>query len=667
MIRKKSVKVPYRFGNVSDIASDATASVGTQSIFIPENTYITVTFSSAQLFIAYQDVSVGGVTIFGMTTSIFLNSATGGNTASMFLGNGTMPNSGENMGGLIGPIDYTQFFQQGYGVSSSSTLSNITVRFSGTGLTARGIYAYMDITYLYDDSTPIRTNTISIPYQSPTSSLTSSVVHFSVIPNLSGTNGLLNGYSSSVVRYRWLEVKGNCNNNNIATLHNLSYRFDTGGSSSLPARYSAAASDTWQMYHIDMSTYSTSATYSFQLWNLIPARWSNIIVSEWIVYEYSVLGTTYSLNYIELPVDFSSPISSTSSRPTRFLRSFNIQEPNVNIKEAALEINYTTDVNTGIYLRVGSQSYIPYTNIANVVCGQYSLQHKINNTTFGSTGISLQRGSNSAYIDLYTFVGTASTVSGKIKLLYESGVSSMGIDSHTKTLTGFQRNMSFTASFNDFVQDNFLIPETTYYINSAAVVYHYWVTTSSAANPIYINNRVSVESFDYNTTDTWVEISTDSISGDAELQYICSYARYLPYLRQYPSDYSDKLSLTQSRWYRNTLSSPSRYGTSYLVSYHTINYQVSGTIYGSRGSTVSIYLYQISTASIPITYGKSSIYSFSQRSGNGTFSFTVYDDTTQYQIVAYESSNRKGSSKISGPTNSFNLILLENQTYGFGG
>lgn len=663
--RKKTVRFPFAFGNVLDKPGGGTVSIGTQSLLIAENDPISVTFSSVQLYVAVQDNSVGTLTISGFSASVFIGvtGPTGGSPVGM--GAGTLPNSGENWSGIIGPMDYAGYFNRSFGTGSTERLVTVQNRFSGVGagFTARGVYAYMDLTYVYDDSSPKRTNTVCVPYESSTTTLPTTPGVYAVMPQLTGTNGWLSSYSNLQILERWIELKGNINVNNTATTNGvtISYSVDGGGIGQLPARVTTAASDTWQLYQIDVFTYSTNATHSLLLGSSLATRWTSIIASEWITYTYDVSGTTASLNYIEFPMEFSSPVSLSQSRPSRYYKDFDIQEPGpIVLRKAAVELNYTTDVSATLLLRGGSQSFRTYAQSSNVVAGQFSFQHGLDPSSAGLTGIRLIRGNNEVYIDAYRTVGTVQSCTGVIKILYESGVSPIDIGAHNHTVYGHLKNMSFTASTDESVLDSFVFPEDNWYINGAALRFNYWATTISLAGPIYLATRMSVENID-NSTGGWRELGTDGIVGDAELIYGNWYARLRPELMLYPQDPTDdKISITQSRWYRTSLSTASRYGLSYLISYHSITNTVSGTIYGSKGATVSLRLFEVHSDN------KVNLYAITSRVGNGTFSFTVYDDTATYRVTAYESSTRKGISTSGLAGSTFNINLISNQTSGFG-
>lgn len=655
-IRKKSIRVPVNFGATSPlIATGTTGSLGSTIIYIPENSVSTpVTFSGANLYVAIQDIStVTGATLSNFSASINLS---GSATSSVGIaGGGTLANSGENWGGILGPIDYTNYFTASFGTSTAKTasVSIAPVISTGTGTSLSASYAYLELSYIYDDIAPVKSQTICIPYESLNSTLPIVVNNtYATMSILSGSGGLLAGYNSPVIRHRWIEIKGNCNNNGTATNHSMSFAFDAGAATILPARISTLASDTWQLYQINASALTTNQTHSFNLWNNLATRWSNIVASEWVTFEYSSSGTTSVLNYVELPVEFDSPIAGTTAAVAqRFKKVFNIQEPGpIAIQRSAVEINYTTDASATPNIKIGSQAaYKAYAQASSVVAGQFSFQHGISGSSSGNA-LTLSRGDNDIIIDLYRSAGSIQTTTGIIKLLYSSGTSSFGEGSHNRTIWSYTRNMSLATQTDATDTDFFGIPEPNYYINAAAERFHYWTTSPGVGTtfPVYISSQMSIN-ISESIGAGWRELFADIIVGDSELSYGSWNARMLPEIKKYPRDPdSNLLNVTQSRSFRTIFSTGTRYGYGPVMVYHNITSSVAGTITNSAGGTVTLDLWNVTD---------NTLYDITTRTGNGTYSFVVYDDTKNYQVVAYESATLKGASKQATPATNFDISL----------
>jgi hypothetical protein len=117
---------------------------------------------------------------------------------------------------------------------------------------------------------------------------------------------------------------------------------------------------------------------------------------------------------------------------------------------------------------------------------------------------------------------------------------------------------------------------------------------------------------------------------------------------------TSKAIFSNVRRFRVTSNGVLRYGMRWVISYHTIKQNVSGTISGSGGGNVTINLYKITTGVTPtlVEYMDTT-----GRTGNGTYSLTTYSDNHTYFINAYESSTLKGTSKIALPGTGFDIAL----------
>ena len=655
--RKHSIVVPITMGAVADQNNTITTTGGTPTIYIPENSVGNpVTFSSVMVFIGLQDTSTAtGASVSGFTSTLQLSGATTGQTVT--LSTATLGNTGENWGGIFGPLDYTTHFNSDFGTGTSkrvifSTRVGIS---TGTGTAVRGLYAYMEITYEYSDTEANRIQTICIPYESSTSTLTTtSGTTFMTIPQLSGATGLLSGYTSPTVRHRWIQIKGNCNNNNTTTDHNLFSLIDASGSTiTLPTRESALGSDNYHIYLVDASSASITESHQYKLWGSLAARWANLIVNEWITFEYVVSGVTNPLNYIEIPIEFNSPIAGTTSGFTHlYSRTIHIPEPGTIItKNCAVELNYNTVSSATANVLVGSQAaYRAYAQSSNVVAGQFSLQHRFDSGSAAGNGLTLVRGENTINVKLFRSAGTMTNVTGIIRLLYSSEVSADGLDAHSHTCYGYIRGMTFTLTGDTLNTDSFSIPETNYYLQSLGINYHVWLA-GTAATFTYFMTQAEILSSEANGAG-WRELITDVYSSDGELGYSTWYAKALDNFKRYPRDQErDRLDVETSRRYRSIFTTTAIFGMRWVTCYHSITHTVSGTISGSAGGVVDLDLYETTSD------GRHLIYDSTTVTGNSAYSFTVYEDLNNFFVSAYESSTLKGRSYKGVPSTDFDINL----------
>lgn len=651
--RLNSIRVPVNFGAVADLVTTTLTALGSPTIYIPENSVTNpVTFTSVMLYICAQDVSTatgGSISLF--TGQVQLAGA--GAPATAAIAGATLANTGENWGGMMGPMDFTSHFTTNFGtVKSLAAAVSATITIStGTGTGIRGVYAYFEITYTYNDAEATRIATVCIPYESGTSTLTTVAnTTFCTIPQLTGAGGWLNGYNTPTVRHRWIEVEGNCNNNNTATNHGMVLRFDAGANVTLPVRVSSLASGSYQKYLVDASANTTTATHTFQIWETLATRFANLVVNEWVSYEYTVASTTEALNYIEIPFEINSPVAGTTNTVAhRFTRQISIPEPTtITMRNCAVQVFYNTTASATANILMGSQANRAYAMAASTTggAGCYSFQHRFDSGSASGAGITLARGVQTLVFDLYRSAGSMVNVTGVIKILYSSGIASTGIDTHTKTYNLLLRQMNFTTVTDDITTTGaFAIPETNYWLRSARIQYYLW--SPSALMNLMTQARVQAGEA---AGSGWRTEFEDVYIGNTELGYTEWSVRLLDDFKRYPNDTdSTRMDIETSRIFRTSFSTASSIGAKWVVAYHSITSTVSGTISGSAGGTVTIDIYSANSPD--------ELFDTTTRSGNGAYSFTVYDDTLKYYVVAYETATYKGTSKQGTPATNFDISL----------
>jgi hypothetical protein len=661
--RKKTIRIPTNFGNRADIATSTnsitgTVTLGTPLIPIMENSATNpVTFTSVNLYVGAQDTSTatgGSMTGFTATTQI-TGAATAQTVNSVTT---TFANTGENWSGVFGPIDFTTHFNGSFGTETGKT---VTVKFgggisTGTGTAFRGVYGILEVTYTYDDTATGRTQTICIPYDSGTSTLTTTAnTTFAVIPNLTGAGGWFSGHTNPVIRHRWIELKGNCNNNNTTTNHGMIYAFDGGTGILLPQRISGLGSDTYQIYLVDAfsgGSVNTAAQHNFQLWNSLATRWANLTVSEWITYDYAVSGTTEAWNYIEMGAAFSPPAPSATTVADRYSKTFIVQEPTPILYNSAFDMTYTSTASATVQFKAGIQSaYRAYAQTSNVCAGAFGFQHRIDSGATGGVAFALNRGENTVYADLYKSAGLATMITGTLKILYKSGVSSLGVDAHNHTTTSSIRNFNTTLFTENTVNDSVTFPETNYYINGIGMQHHLFMP-GTAALPVVANAQARILSGE-STLGGWKYMNIDYYSSDGEISYVPWTIIAGDDFKRYPRDADlTRMDLSSTRAFRTTFTTASMYGYKWITTYHSIYTAVTGTISGSAGGIVDVDLFVLANDGISHTMYDSTVVT-----GNSVFSFTVYDNTKTYMVTAHESNSLKGVSIQSVPGGDFSINL----------
>jgi hypothetical protein len=652
---KKSIKVPVNFGAVADLTSSTTVftTIGTPTINIPENATSRVTITSALLMVAAQDTStVGGGSISVFQASCQLTAA--GAATTVAISSATLANSGENWGGLFGPFDFTSHFQTNFGVGGTSVATTgVGINIStGTGTAIRGVYAYYEITYTYDSSVPSRVHFVGISYDNNAVLGTVNTSTVATLPQLTGSGGLLSGYTNVAVTRRWIEVKGNDYTNNVATALGLSTRFDNlTATITLPVRVTTLITDTWQLYQIDASALTTTATHTFQLWSALASRWNNIVITEFVEFTYDVAGTTRILNYIEFPVEFTSPIAGTTSAVSQdYVNEIWVQEPNVLLLNSAIEISYSSIATATANFFVGSQSSRAYLMTSpGLFAGMNTFQHRFDSGAAAGAGITFVRGLNTIKSNIFVSIGSMYNTSGVGKLLYASDVPSSGLDNQNHVIYSLERQMSFTTTQTNTVSDNLPLPNPEWWRNSFGQQHHVWV--QGVANTVYgFNFQVQKNTTDYGGVG-WGDMYLDFYQSDGELSYCDWNVGGGDLFKRWPNDTNlYTLDFQSVRNYKTNSTIALVFGNRWLLSYHTITYEVSGSITNSNGGSINIDVYYYDGT-------ETTYFDTTQVTGNASFSFLVYDDTVQWYVTAYESALYKGMSKVDVAGTGFDISL----------
>lgn len=652
--KKHTIIVPVNFGNVSNLIDNNSTDIGTFTVYIPENSAGNpVTFTSVMMFFSFQNATGGSASNVVDYEAQLAIIPSGSSTVTS---TGNIGNSGEQIAGIIGPLDYTSFFNSNFGTSTSRAFTAYLLINQSTGDSA-GVYAYIEISYEYSDTASTRIQTVCVPYESNTGALPSSQTTFCTLSQLTSTGGILNGYSNVNIRHRWIEIKGN-NGNTATSNRSLFYSFDSGGSQNLPTMYGALATCSWLFYQTDASSLSATSSHTFQLWCSTTSLFDCVVVNEWISFEYDISGTTEVLNYIELPFEMESPIGTSSASSSAFSREFLLPEPGtITTLNCAVEFNFNSDSSKTINLKgSGQASYRAYALVGGVVGGQFTTQHRLDSGSASGGSFSLSRGRNDIIINGYansTASSMASNISGVIKLLYLSSVSSLGVDNHSRTIYSFVRENDLSVS--DDREDagvSFSIPSSDYWVQSFGFNYFGWFRTAIASMMV----QASYETGE-GPGSGWKELYNDLYRSDNETAFSSWYVRAIDAFKRYPNDNrANILDFSTSRTLRTVVATTSstqfsNYGIKFVISYHTITFTISGTVSNSNGGTVYLDLYE-EDGNGGYKYLKSTT-----RSGSGSYSFTAYDDTIQYYVVAYEDSTYKSVSKLDNPATNFNIDL----------
>lgn len=643
--------------------------IGSGVIYIPENSPTTpVTISSAYVENYFRDRTTATGNNVNRTSVALVISG----TKLAVSESNALTNTGENIGGIFGPLNFYNLFTGSFGTPFSSALSYSVETYytqsGGTTTGMAGVNSLLGITYIYDTSAVTQSKSIIIPLytrsgSAPIASVSASSIFAQIPVIMSSSEDYLVEASCSIVQY-FLVLEGNTGLNASATDFSCSYKIDNSGSLgvTLPTVEAGLASDIWVRYIIPFPSESIPAldtTHSFNLWSSSASTQANLVAKLYITYHFIPSETTRYLNSYRFAMEFDSPITggsiANSASCNIFERTITVSEPGpITLKNSAVELYLRTVASPSVSIRVTSQSANRiYDSIGSVVAGQFQLMHGITSGSFyGNAGITEQNalpsfsgGENPFKVYMYrNNVNNLTNVSGYGYINYLSGTSSLGIHTHTHTIEYTLTSMSYLATSEKGQEFR---PRLVQFTGSQ----NWWLTAIGVENSYWDANAVNFLATDisiapsesinldnnFNVASGMRRLYGDLSIQDAELGYGKWIVRARTDFKRHPRDPdTDRLHPTGSRRWRTVTGATIRYGNKLFFTYHQITGSIDGTISNSNGGTINLKLFKTTT---------NELQDATTRSGDGTYSFVVYDPYSDYFVTAYEDNTYKGRSK----------------------
>lgn len=626
----------------ADISNNVLTSLGSKTIYIPEwGAGSGVTIKSAWVDIGFQDIiTATGGNIASFQVQLQLGAA----PVSNITDNGLIAHTAENIAGVTGPWDFTNYFAVRYaGPSMACDLSVLFNQTTGTTLGMRNVTAKLYLTYEYDDVATTHLKTIRLPLESLAGAIPTSLTQVGAgnqIPQLTGSGGILDGEASVTIRDYWIEVEGNEANNAGTTSFTLGLALDAESVVSAGAQVAALASDRFcrWIWSRETTVPDTSVSHSVKMQSVGIARVNHAAITVHITYEFAPGTSSAVFNSVLIPFELQSPIGGVvAADASRFRRDIFVEEPSPVLAQSAVRFSFIDQAAiAGLNLRCGSQNFRAYTHIGSVVCGGYVLQQRIDSGSAQGAGFTLARGRNTFTLDVYRTdtVDHGTNLSGVIILNYRSAKHSSGVGVHAHTVMWSLMQMAHVASAQAttaaFAPS---LPEANWW--AQAVGFFIWMWQgATAAGVSFSAERLSGEG----SGDGWAELYTDLYRADAEVGVSPVWVRGRDEFKRYSGDPDpDRMQLQTARKYSFFTAPTSRQGIVMMVTYHAITYTVSGTLQGytGDGSGVVVDFHRVSN--------HERVLSLTSVAGGG-FSGTWFDNTEALYAQARQSDARVGRS-----------------------
>ncbi len=626
--------VEYAFPTLNSLTNNTLTNLSQITLYFPETG--TKTFRSVIARVTFDDiVTATGGTVTTKTLSLRLGAASYTTVANA----NSMANSGEN-GSFELAANFTSHFAANWTGTSMTCDFQVTInQTTGTTLGMANVSVTLEITYEFDDASTTQLKTVRIPLNAPTGALATSATTVDTFP-------ALDTYlpeASKVYRDIFVVVQGNEARNGATTDHTIT--ISVGGTTVTTGNYEGAlASDRWYRYVFDLTAAGftgTGSTQNFQL-SATVARCNHAQAYAVVTYEYDESTSTTIMNSLVLPMEVDSPLGGPTSGDLQSAsRELWIQEPaTVTTSRVAFFVHWQQSAGiAGLNMRIGTGSFVAYTDTASVLCGSNGAMVR-NDSAF-----TLTRGRNSLNFDAYR-TDTADygfNVSGFWIINYTSGKHSSGSRVHNHTiLWNFLVHGTAAAAAGYIIPANApIIPETDYFITAVGTR----LVVTSAGIASIAGFVVSTERLSGEGGQAWEKGYLDIAQSDPERGVFFAYSQMRTTFKRWPDDAEgSRLDIeTNRRWI--VIAPPITAGAfgwaslSLFLTYHSITYDVSGTLSGGFSGTVDLKLWRYYT-------DNGQVLKTSSRSGDGAYSFVWYDDTLPVFVLANDGTNHASSAEL---------------------
>jgi hypothetical protein len=628
--------VHYAFPTLASLTNNTLTNLTQITIFLPETG--TKTFRSVVAHVTFDDIITN---TGGSLSTKTLNFRLGAAAYTSISNTGTLTHSSENASFHLSQ-DYTSHFTTNWtGTSMTADFQLQINQSTGTTTGFVNVSVTLEITYEYDDTSTTQIKSVMIPLNAPTGALTTGAVTYDTFP-------ALDTYlpeTSKTYRNMFIVVQGNEHRNALTTDHTIT--INLGASTVTTGNYEGAlASDRWFRYVWNLTAAgftATNATQNFQL-SATVARCNHLQCYAVITYEYDESTSTSIMNSVMLPLDIAAPFGGTTSADyQRGQRDLFIQEPGTitTKKIAFFPFWIQSAAIAGLNMRIGTGSFVSYTDTASVLCGTNGAMVR-NDSAF-----TLIQGRNTLNFDVYRTSTTdfGWNVSGFWLINYTSDKHTSGSGAHNHTVFwGLQQNGTANAASNyTIAATSIVIPETSYYITAIGTrMITLLSATATGATYTIAGMAIAVEKLAVEGGIEWENVYTDLMQTDPEVGTFYVWAQSRSIFKRWSNDPdSERIDVETNRRWRVNIPQPAAafnsgwISLSQIFTYHTITYTVSGTVSGSSGGTVTLNLCRENTGERVLS---------TTRSGNGSYSFTWYDDTENVFVEARESGTLLGRS-----------------------
>lgn len=615
--------IQYCFANTGpSILATNTAGTFDRTLYIPETgkTFIDVGMTGAGQF---------GMGVVSNANTRLLSLQIGANTATTSNNPITLGNSGEH-NAFVWKQDMTAQFTSYWGASTTNLPVNATIQINGKVASSNIHNPSIEtfITYTYDDTSSTKVKTVLIPLDCPTGNISVTNTTYTTVP-------ALDTYlpeASKTYRNIYVVLQGNGSLGANANLHclvgNITNTFAQDPNN--------LASDIFmkKIMNCDGLIGNTSVSHNFQLGTSLAAgkyaHWQAWMV---VTYEYDEASTTRIMNSLQLPMEVDSPAGMNASSYARGTRELWIQEPGTITTERVAFYSFWNEIAAvgTPSMRIGTGSFVNYTDVLVQVGGSDAAM------TRNDSAFTLVHGRNSMNFDVYR-TDTADfmwNVSGFFIVNYTSDKPAAGSCSANKTIRNTVVSMGTGIAISNSVTTwaGAQFPETSYFISAFGTEMNFYANSTA----ILCGFTIRVEKTSAEGGVEWMPGYRDICQSDPENGVMYNYSQMRENFKRWGGDVnSDRVDVKGSRRIEvyttgTTTGATGWHSLDILYTYHSLIYNVAGTVANSAGGNVVLSLCRSNTGEIVLKQNVAA---------NGSFNFVWYDNTEPLFVSAVGDSGK---------------------------
>lgn len=573
-----SIKTVVFSGEALFFLSDATlTTITSPTIYLPESGIV---FRSCWLSISCDDrITATG----GTTTGRRVDFGLGAVAQTTYNNTAALANTGENVS-LHWEADVTSYFTTNWtGTSMSTDIEVYVDQSTGTTLGQHNVCVAVHITYEYDDTSATQVKTVWLPLDAPVGALATSKpgTATAVIPALDTHLPEASKTYRSVAIWRW----GNTSSTGLSLTVTMGIEASTIDIANshvgnlATSRFVRFVGKVVPGVNLD-----TSVPQDFFIWGDQAIGHHHSVLMQ-VTYEFDASASTETFVSTWLNTAVSTHGGHGSADPARFTATLHVPEENVTGAEIAFYGFWSSiAITAGLNARVGTGTYVTYTDAGGVYAGSESLMVR------NDAAYTIARGTNEFTADIYATTGFPGALNGFFIVNYRCDVPAAGVHAANKTVsTRAIYNGAVTSDPSGTSETFGYIPESDWRISNVGHV----AGVMHAATQGF-SGQVSYG-------DGWRDCFSAVQEHDAEVGWLWYYSASATYwMMRWAGDTStaddgtarvDPTLATQRRRLRLTGSSP-HFTFGFNYTYHSVTWPVAGDVIDSNGGLVRISLHR---------------------------------------------------------------------------